>query len=143
MLMNNAIKDLKKLGFTSVHTDDLSYFNSYDETIEILNLLSKTNNFRINTLIHHSVLDSFIKYYPNNKLLNPIQIKVFYDGTLSSKTALISENYVNSNSNGKRYITDKDFLNLLKKARLIKWPKIIMYFPIKIIILFHGQNVYG
>lgn len=112
-----AIKDLKKLGFTSVHTDDLSYFNSYDETIEILNLLSKTNNFRINTLIHHSVLDSFIKYYPNNKLLNPIQIKVFYDGTLSSKTALISENYVNSNNNGKRYITDKDFLNLLKKAR--------------------------
>lgn len=113
-----AIEQLKSLGITSVHTDDLSYFNSYDETLEILNKLSLKHKFRINTLIHNEVMKDYLnKVYPNNKYLNPIQFKYFYDGTISSKTALLSDNYFGTNFKGNIYLDEKIFLEDLKKIR--------------------------
>lgn len=114
----NAIDSLHKNGFTSIHTDDLSYFNSYLETVEILNNLSKSKNLRINTLIHYEILDNYLKYYPtNNKLLNDIGVKLFYDGTLSSKTAYLNGYYKNTLNNGIKMFKDNDLEELVKKVR--------------------------
>lgn len=109
-----AIETLIKYGITSVSTDDLSYFNSYSETINILKDLSNQYKFNINTLIHIDILDEYIKYYPKDKYLKDIGVKMFYDGTLSSKTAYISGSY-NNHQNG--YFDDSLFLKQLKRVR--------------------------
>lgn len=115
-----AINKLKSLGYTSVHTDDLSYFNSYDETLNILDEQSQKHQFRINTLIHYNILDSYERYFiKDNKYLSDIQIKVFYDGTLSSKTAYLKENYLNTTSNGTKMFSDLEFTKLIEKSRSI------------------------
>lgn len=117
-MTNHAINKLKSLGFTNVHTDDLSYFNSYLETLEILNELSQDNIFRINTLINYKILNDYKDYYiKDNKYLNAIQIKLFYDGTLSSKTAYLKENYYNNNTKGKPEIELATLIKLLNEAR--------------------------
>lgn len=114
----NAIDSLHKNGFTSIHTDDLSYFNSYLETVEILNDLSKNKKLRINTLIHYKILNNYLKYYPtNNNLLKDIQVKLFYDGTLSSKTAYLNSYYKNTLNNGIKMFEDKELKELVKKIR--------------------------
>lgn len=109
-----AIRKLISYGITSISTDDLSYFNSYNETINILKDLSNEFKFNINTLIHIDVFDDYLKYYPKDKYLKDIGIKMFYDGTLSSKTAYISGTY-NDNTNG--YFNNSKFLNDLKRVR--------------------------
>src|SRR5690554_3210423 len=67
-----AIKSLQENGFTSIHTDDLSYFNSYCETVGILKDLSNEYKIRLNTLIHYEVLDEYLNNYPADKYLNDI-----------------------------------------------------------------------
>lgn len=112
---SNAVTSLQSLGITSVHTDDLAYFNSYNETLDILTNISNKLIFRINTLIHHDIYHEYLKGYKKDKYLNDIQIKLFYDGTLSSKTALLSSNYKNSNSNGTSNVPYHDFNKIINK----------------------------
>ncbi|VEU80022.1 amidohydrolase [Haploplasma axanthum] len=117
-MTNKAILSLYKYGITGVHTDDLSYFNSYQETLGILNEITKEYPFRINMLIHYDVFDEYIANYNiDNKYLKDIQVKLFYDGTISSKTALLKENYKNLNTNGLRMDSEKIFLEKIKKIR--------------------------
>src|SRR5690625_1152833 len=111
-----AIESLIKNGITSISTDDLSYFNSYKETVEILRELSNKYKFNINTLINIDILDDYLKYFQKDKYIKDIGIKMFYDGTLSSKTAYISGLYDN-NDNGR--FDNKSFLNNLKRVRQI------------------------
>ena len=111
----DAIKELYKNGITNVHTDDLSYFNSYNETLEIMLEVLDEYPFRINTLIHYDVYDQYLKGYPLNKYLKDIQVKLFYDGTISSKTAYLSENYKEDNHKGSRIINNLD--EILKKIQ--------------------------
>lgn len=112
-----AIKELYKNGITSIHTDDLSYFNSYSETNDILYNLTSKYPIRINTLINYDIFDEYIKSYNENKYLNPIQVKLFYDGTISSKTAYLNENYLNENHNGFSVINKNELIDIIKTVR--------------------------
>ena len=125
-LINQAIQSLYQYGITGGHSDDLHYFNGYDETLHAFKDSLKQYPFRTQLLIHHLELDKHIQ--ANDPFLNIDQflqlgpIKVFYDGTLSSKTALINDNYKNSHSNGSREHTIKNFIKLVKKARSFNRP---------------------
>jgi len=113
-----AILKLYEYGITGVHSEDLGYFNSYEETLNILSDASKKYPFRINMLISYNIFDEYLKNYKiKNKYLKPIQVKLFYDGTISSKTALLSKNYKNDVSNGKREYKIEDFEEIIKKLR--------------------------
>lgn len=114
---NDALESLVENGFTSVHTDDLAYFNSYLETLDILTNISSLKNFRIYSLVHYEVLNDYVKYFNETKFLKAIQIKLFYDGTLSSKTALLNGYYTNTTNKGVRNLNNEEFLNILKIAR--------------------------
>lgn len=116
-MTTTAIKSLYENGITNVFSDDLSYFNSYDETNEILLEAIKEHPIRVNELIHYEVYDDYLKNFKQSNFLKPIQVKTFYDGTLSSKTALLKSNYKNTNSNGVRSLTKTDFTKLVKKVR--------------------------
>lgn len=112
-----AVNSLKDYGITNVHTDDLSYFNSYTESLDILNEVSSNNKIRINTLIHYDIYDKYKECFKGSKYVKPIQVKLFYDGTLSSKTALLKDNYINASTNGTRIQSYEKFDNIIKRIK--------------------------
>lgn len=115
----DAITNLHKNGITSVHTDDLSYFNGYLNTLKVFEKALNEKVININTLIHYDVFDDYINsgYKFDHKNIKDIQVKIFYDGTIFSKTALLSKNYLGENNKGLKLISDKEFLNIIKKVR--------------------------
>ncbi len=120
-LINQAIQSLYQYGITGGHSDDLHYFNGYDETLYAFKKSLKQYPFRTQLLIHH--LEFFKHTQSNDPFLNINNflqlgpIKIFYDGTLSSKTALMNHNYKHSKSNGTREHTINNFIALVKKIR--------------------------
>lgn len=113
----DAIDKLHSYGITEVHSDCLSYFNSYEETIDILNEVTKFKPLRIKSLIHYDIYSNYLKSFQRSKYVDDIQIKMFYDGTISSKTALLKDNYKNTNNNGKRNEDTNSFVNKIKLIR--------------------------
>lgn len=114
---NDAINKLHTYGITEVHSDCLSYFNSYDETLSILKEVSYNNPIRIKTLIHYDIYSEYLKSFNGSKYVKDIQVKMFYDGTISSKTALLKDNYKDTNHNGSRNESVKSFENKIKFIR--------------------------
>lgn len=113
-----SLKSLYQFGITGGHSDDLFYFNGYSETLQVfLNVLSKFP-FRAHLLIHHAVLDEYVKSPYFNHLSPYLElkgVKVFYDGTLSSKSALMYEGYQNTDSKGER--VTPNFIEIVQKTR--------------------------
>ncbi len=114
-----ALTSLHEYGITSIVSDDLFYFNSYEETLDIINKEVLNHKMRTNLLIHHQVLDQYLSdnQKPANKYLTFNWVKVFYDGTLSSKTALLKDNYADEKHNGQAMIRE-EFIEIVNKARL-------------------------
>lgn len=112
-----SIKDLHKHGITTVLTDDLAYFNSYLETKEIIESKTKNKLLRTHMLIHEDILDEYLKDDVSQSNLIFQSVKTFYDGTLSSKTALLNGTYKNTNTQGRRMHKKDEFVKLIKKVR--------------------------
>ena len=120
-LLKEAISSLYAYGITGGHSDDLFYFNGFKDTLQVFfNVLDKYP-FRTNLLVHHMVMDDYIKsnlpYLDQNKYLQLGAIKVFYDGTLSSKTALLKNPYQDSSNFGLKIQSDDELIQILKLAR--------------------------
>jgi predicted amidohydrolase YtcJ len=116
--LETALKRLYKYGITGGHSDDLFYFNGYKDTLHVfLNVLKKMP-FRAHLLVHHEVLDDYVKspYFDHlSPYLELKGVKVFYDGTMSSKTALMHDGYQNTTSKGLK--TTPNFIEIVKKVR--------------------------
>lgn len=116
--LETAIKCLYRYGITGGHSDDLFYFNGYESTVKVFQKVLSKHLFRAHLLIHHEVLDDYLNN-PNSQIQNAFLelkgVKVFYDGTLFSKTALMSKGYRNAIHNGLR-VTEK-FIEIIKKVR--------------------------
>ena len=116
--LERAIQMLHQFGITGGHSDDLFYFNGYKDTLEVFIEVLKRLKFRTHLLVHHNVLDDYIKHgLPTyiNSFLELGSIKVFFDGTLTSKTALMKNGYKDTDSKG-LYVTE-DFIEIVKKVR--------------------------
>jgi predicted amidohydrolase YtcJ len=116
-----ALDQLYKFGITGAHSDDLHYFNGFDKTLSVIENVLKNHPFRANLLIHHLELEPFIKSMRfdlnQNKYLQLGAIKMFYDGTVSSKTALMKNPYKNSSSYGLNVNGYKEFESIIKEVR--------------------------
>jgi predicted amidohydrolase YtcJ len=119
--LKKALNQLYKFGITGAHSDDLHYFNGFDKTLNVIESVLKEYPFRANLLIHHLELDPYISSkrfdLNQNKYLQLGAIKMFYDGTISSKTALMKDNYKNTNSNGLNVNGYQEFESILKTVR--------------------------
>ncbi|MCV2231306.1 amidohydrolase [Acholeplasma manati] len=116
--LETAIKSLYRFGITGGHSDDLFYFNGYQDTLQAFINVQKRIPFRTHLLVHHEVLDDYIAspYFNHySDFLELKGIKVFYDGTMSSKTALMWHGYQNETSNGLR--TTPNFIEIVQKVR--------------------------
>ncbi len=116
-----AIKQLQAYGITGGHSDDLYYFNGYKETLEAFEDALKVVPFRTHLLIHHQELGPFLEskrpWLNQNPYLQLGAIKTFYDGTISSQTALMSHPYQHTNTSGERQFSLKDWEALLIRIR--------------------------
>ncbi|MCU0105720.1 amidohydrolase [Acholeplasma vituli] len=115
--LETAIENLYRYGITGGHSDDLFYFNGYEYTLNVFKNVLIHRPFRTQLLIHHEVLDDYLQnpYNEENPYLELKGVKVFYDGTLFSKTALMYKGYKNTPSKGLRITPD--FIQIVKKVR--------------------------
>lgn len=120
-MIKKAIEKLYQYGVTGSHSDDLHYHNGYVETLKAFKHVLNSNPFRAHLLIHHEELihfknsnDSFLG---QDTYLQLGAVKMFYDGTLSSKTALLKHPYKDLNHCGMQVVADDIFINQVIEAR--------------------------
>ncbi|MCF7931777.1 MAG: amidohydrolase [Acholeplasmataceae bacterium] len=120
-MLETAIKSLWSYGITGAHSDDLAYYNGYKPTLRIVERVLEDHPFRAHLLMHHEILGDFLKsrrqFLDQTDFLQLGAIKIFYDGTLSSKTALMHAPYQGSDSNGLVVIEGAALEKLMKKIR--------------------------
>lgn len=121
MMLEKAMDSLYQYGITGGHSDDLFYYNGFDETYAVFEDVMKKKPFRTHLLMHHEVIDDYIK----SKKLWGIQspylelgaVKMFYDGTMSSQTALMKDPYKTTKDHGEVVMGKDHFTEVLLKAR--------------------------
>jgi predicted amidohydrolase YtcJ len=116
-----SLKKLYSYGITGGHSDDLYYFNGYQETLEIFNETLINLPFRAHLLMHYKIIDDFIEsklpFLDQDQYLQLGAVKIFYDGTFTSKTALMKDPYYNTNDQGLRMFQNQKLIDLVKKLR--------------------------
>ncbi len=125
-MVETAIKQLHRFGITGGHSDDLYYFNGFDDTLKAFENVLGTTPFRAHLLMHHMILDDFIKsgrkWLNQHPYLQLGAIKTFYDGTISSRTALMEHPYQGFSHHGELQFKNTTWEALLKKVRKLGLP---------------------
>lgn len=120
-ILRLSIESLYRFGITGAHSDDLFYFNGFNETVRSFERVLKTHPFRAHLLMHHETIDDFKAserpFLDQSPYLQLGAVKMFYDGTLSSKTAWMSMPYKDSKDHGMIVNSKEGFIKLVKKAR--------------------------
>jgi predicted amidohydrolase YtcJ len=122
-----AIKKLHEYGITGGHTDDLYYFNGFHEVVSAYQKALNKLPFRTHLLIHHLELDTYESSINKNSYHHPFLEfgavgEIFYDGTLSSQTALMHHPYRGGQENGQRQFSRDQWLAIVKRIRTLGLP---------------------
>jgi predicted amidohydrolase YtcJ len=124
-MIQNAFSTLHAYGVTGGHSDDLYYFNGFFDTLRAFERALETKPFRTHLLMHHLTLDDYLKskrpWLDQNPFLQLGAVKMFYDGTLTSKTALMTNPYFDG-SFGQRIDPKTTWENRLKAIRKLGLP---------------------
>ncbi len=126
-ILNKQINKLHSLGITSV-TDI-----SWREDLDVYKALLDDNNLKlkINSVIpieeYESIADYRKEFSDYKEFIRFGAVKAFYDGSLSSHTALFFDNYKGKNSNGLRteLVSSGRFKELAYKADLASCQMVI------------------
>jgi predicted amidohydrolase YtcJ len=125
-MLSASMTSLYQYGITGAHSDDLAYFNGFHETYRVFENVLKEKPFRAHLLVHHHVLDDWMNskhpFLDQNEFLQLGAVKIFYDGTISSKTALFFEPYQDSQQNGLRIFKQEALEALMVKVRKYQRP---------------------
>ncbi|WP_057761384.1 amidohydrolase [Cytobacillus praedii] len=124
-----AIKDAYKLGLTGTHTEDLNYYGGYEKTFQAFKQVIEKEEqlFRAHLLVHHEVVDEMKKagqhFLSGNEWIEFGAMKIFSDGALGGRTALLSHPYADDPStSGIAIFSQQQLDDLVKKARDYKLP---------------------
>jgi len=125
-MITTSIKKLHQFGITGGHSDDLFYFNGYHDTLDAYQEVLDKHPFRAHLLMHYRIVDDFVNnhdhFLDQNNYLQLGAVKIFYDGTLSSKTALLHHHYKDSKNQGLRIFSKSDLEELIIKMRGLNLP---------------------
>lgn len=125
-MIKNAFSTLHAFGVTGGHSDDLHYFNGFDGTVAAFEAALQDVPFRAHLLMHHEEVEGFVKskrpWLDQSAYLQLGAVKIFYDGTLSSQTALMKHPYPQSNSFGERIMSPEQFRSTLRRMRQLELP---------------------
>ncbi|WP_163101218.1 amidohydrolase [Peribacillus alkalitolerans] len=118
-----AINDCYKYGITGVHTEDLFYYNGFHPTYNaIKEVIEEELPIRAHLLVHHEVIDDMDSsghcFKSGSAHVEFGPMKIFADGSLGGRTALLSRPYADDPANrGIAIFTQEELLELVKKAR--------------------------
>ncbi|MCM3715016.1 amidohydrolase [Alkalihalobacillus oceani] len=119
-----AVDDVVKLGLVGGHTEDLFYYGGFLRTFkqfqEVID--GKRRKFRAHLLIHHEALAEMEAAGVKEREISPFlelgAVKIFVDGALGGRTALLRDPYTDDPStSGVAIHTEEELLKLVKLAR--------------------------
>ena len=127
--MTKAIENCWRLGLVGGHTEDLSYYGNFQKTYQtFMNVIEKGGKkFRSHLLVHQAVIDDWkeadFSFMDGTPLVEFGAMKIFADGALGGRTALLSHPYHDDPStNGVAIHTQERLTELVKKARSYNLP---------------------
>ncbi|ADU31494.1 amidohydrolase [Evansella cellulosilytica] len=125
--LQTSLDDLYAKGFVGGHTEDLNYYGDPIKTLQTFEQIidGKNKKFRANLLIHHEVASEILDYAKGKSLpfIELGSVKVFADGALGGRTALLSEPYSDDPStNGVAIYTPEMLAEIVKNARHLNMP---------------------
>ncbi|AOZ91054.1 amidohydrolase [Paenibacillus crassostreae] len=119
-----AIQHAWSQGVVGGHTEDLSYYGSCSNVLRVYQKVihEDSMNFRAHLLVHHSVVGEWRnadeKLLTKSSYLEFGAMKIFADGALGGRTALLSIPYADEPStNGLAIHSDEELAQLVSQAR--------------------------
>ena len=116
-------------GLTGGHTEDLSYYGDFNKTYQAFrNTLGKDGKkFRAHLLVHHAVIEDWHdeghQFLEGSPYVEFGAMKIFADGALGGRTALLSHPYADDEStSGVSIHTEENLQALVAKARSYDLP---------------------
>ncbi|WP_404322474.1 amidohydrolase [Cytobacillus firmus] len=127
--LHAAIHDAYKLGLTGGHTEDLNYYGGFSQTYQAFRQVIEEEglSFRAHLLVHHEVADEMKEsgggFLAGSKHIEFGAMKIFADGALGGRTALLSYPYADDPSTSGVAIFSQEQLDaLVEKARNHEMP---------------------
>ncbi|RSL34270.1 amidohydrolase [Salibacterium salarium] len=124
-----AVSSMLEQGLTGGHTEDLNYYGSFQRTFRTFQDVINENGikFRTNLLVHHGVLNDMkelgYKYGRIDDYLSFGAVKIFADGAIGGRTALLRSPYYDNPETSGVAIHSKDGLkHIVKEARASNMP---------------------
>lgn len=119
-----AVEDLTRNGIVGGHSEDLNYYGGFKKTYGAFqnSIGAHQSKFRAHLLVHHEVLDDMLteglSYKSGSDFVELGAVKIFSDGAIGGRTALLSEGYEDDKGNRGMAIHKEEHLaQLVKKAR--------------------------
>ncbi|GLB58512.1 amidohydrolase [Cytobacillus sp. NCCP-133] len=119
-----AIKDAYKLGLTGGHTEDLNYYGGFGHTYQAFKQVIEEEDmlFRAHLLVHHEVIEDMAEaggsFLGGGEYIEFGAMKIFADGALGGRTALLSHPYADDpTTSGVAIYSQEQLDGLVEKAR--------------------------
>ncbi len=117
-----AIKDCYEKGLVGCHTEDLHYYDGFANTYEAYQHCIRQTPFKVNLLVHYAEMEH-LPLYHDDHYIEFGAIKIFADGSLGGRTALLSEPYSDMlTTQGIAVVERAELANLVQKARQMRRP---------------------
>lgn len=115
-IIATSIKDLKSMGITGVHTEDMAYYGNYEVPLQAYREVVQ-DGFRVHLLRHHDVFEQ-MQGEESSPYIEFGAMKIFVDGSLGGRTALLSEDYADeAGEKGVEVHSPEKLEELVKLAR--------------------------
>ncbi|WP_404347229.1 amidohydrolase [Sutcliffiella horikoshii] len=122
--LKTSIEDCLRLGLVGSHSEDLSYYGSFTKTFGAFeNVIERDHlKYRAHLLVHHEVVDDMHEeghtFKETTGFITLGAMKIFADGALGGRTALLSRPYNDApETSGVAIHTQEQLDGLVKKAR--------------------------
>lgn len=119
--LERTIVDLTAKGITGAHTEDMGYYGDYRKPLNAFKkVIGNHRKFRAHLLRHHTVFEDMMvdEATYNEPWIEPGPMKIFADGSLGGRTALLSQPYSDQPStNGVAIHSDEELHRLVALAR--------------------------
>ncbi|AQQ53552.1 amidohydrolase [Planococcus lenghuensis] len=115
-----AVEDMLSLGLTGSHTEDMAYYGEFTKPLGAFkNVIGNELKFRVHLLRHHTVFEEMNRTAEYKEpYVEPGAMKIFADGALGGRTALLAKPYTDNPSvNGVAIHSEAGLKELVKLAR--------------------------
>ncbi|MGI2327021.1 amidohydrolase [Planococcus sp. YIM B11945] len=115
-----SVENLLALGLTGGHTEDMGYYGDYSRPLQAFkNVINGKVKFRANLLRAHSQFEKMMESAEYAEpFVEPGAMKIFADGALGGRTALLSKPYNDDPStSGVAIHSDEELAELVATAR--------------------------